>query len=187
MREPDGGGRRPPRPGAIHSKLVPEGPPRPPRTHAAGGCRGESGEAITDADPRSLTWRGSLMLISSLIAARCQDRPGADQRLGHAQHLAERLGADANIGWTAFGPTNVLVHRMSAAVALEDPQMVSRRPDRSASDPFRTPSVVDKLSSIWRAPGPTSGSTKTRSHSFICWTRSVLLLSSSTPTPRRMG
>jgi hypothetical protein len=34
------------------------------------------------------------------------------------------LGADANIGWTAFGPTNVLIHRMSAAVALEDPPTV---------------------------------------------------------------
>jgi hypothetical protein len=84
----------------------------------------ESGEAITDTDPRSLTWRGSLMLISSIIAARGQDRPRADQRLGHAQQLAERLGADANIGWTAFGPTNVLIHRMSVALALEEPQTV---------------------------------------------------------------
>ncbi|MCW3037858.1 MAG: putative transcription factor, like protein, partial [Actinobacteria bacterium] len=84
----------------------------------------ESGEAITDTDPRSLSWRGSLMLISSIVAARCQDRPGADHRLGHAQRLAERLGVDANIGWTAFGPTNVLIHRMSAAIALEEPRTV---------------------------------------------------------------
>jgi hypothetical protein len=28
---------------------------------------------------------------------------------------------DGNIGWTAFGPTNVLIHRVSVAVALGDP------------------------------------------------------------------
>jgi hypothetical protein len=64
------------------------------------------------------------MLIRSIIAALGQNRSAAGQRLGHAQLLAEQLGADTNIGWTAFGPTNVLIHRMSAAVALEEPQAV---------------------------------------------------------------
>ena len=84
----------------------------------------DAGEAITGADPQSLTWLGSLMLIRSIIAALGQNRSAAGQRLGHAQRLAEQLGADTNIGWTAFGPTNVLIHRMSAAVALEEPQTV---------------------------------------------------------------
>jgi len=84
----------------------------------------DAGEAITGAGPQSLTWLGSLMLIRSIIAARCQNRSAAGQRLGHAQRLAEQLGADTNIGWTAFGPTNVLIHRMSAAVALEEPRAV---------------------------------------------------------------
>jgi hypothetical protein len=84
----------------------------------------DAGEAITGADPQSLTWLGSLMLIRSIIAALGQNRPAAAQGLGDAQRLAEQLGADTNIGWTAFGPTNVLIHRMSAAVALEDPQAV---------------------------------------------------------------
>jgi transcriptional regulator with XRE-family HTH domain len=113
----------------------------------------ESGEAITDADPRSLTWRGSLMLISSLIAARCQDRLGADQRLGDARQLAERLGADANIGWTAFGPTNVLIHRMSAGVAVEDPQMVLTAAEqvdiRSVPNALRGRQAQFHLDSAW--------------------------------------
>ncbi|MBB5807364.1 transcriptional regulator with XRE-family HTH domain [Saccharothrix ecbatanensis] len=79
-------------------------------------------ESITGTDPESLTWRGALTLISSIIAARRNDRAEATRRLDHAESLAERLGGDRNIGWTAFGPTNVRIHRMSAAVALTDPR-----------------------------------------------------------------
>ena len=31
--------------------------------------------------------------------------------------LAEQLGEDANHAWTAFGPTNVAIHRVSAAAS----------------------------------------------------------------------
>lgn len=72
-------------------------------------------------DPRSLTWRGALTLISAIIAARRNDAAEASDRLDHADELARLLGADGNIGWTAFGPTNVLIHRISVAVALNDP------------------------------------------------------------------
>jgi hypothetical protein len=69
-----------------------------------------------------LTWRGALTLISAIIAARRGDPAEARCRLDHAEDLAERLGADGNIGWTAFGPTNVMIHRVSATVALGDPR-----------------------------------------------------------------
>ena len=72
-------------------------------------------------DPRSVTWRGALTLIGAVIAARRNDPAEADDRLDHADDLAQRLGADGNIGWTAFDRTNVLIHRVSAAVALNDP------------------------------------------------------------------
>jgi hypothetical protein len=80
-----------------------------------------SAEHIRGDDPQSLTWRGALTLISAIIAARRNDPTEATQRLDHADELARRLGTDGNIGWTAFGPTNVLIHRVSAAVALDDP------------------------------------------------------------------
>lgn len=91
--------------------------------------RGEDAEQVAvsaamsmrGSDPQSLTWRGALTLISAIIAARRNDAAEAGDRLDHADDLARLLGADRNIGWTAFGPTNVQIHRMAAAVALNDP------------------------------------------------------------------
>ena len=37
-----------------------------------------------------------------------------------ARRVAERLGEDRNDHWTAFGPTNVRIHEVSAAVAFGD-------------------------------------------------------------------
>ena len=76
---------------------------------------------LRGADANSLTWRGALPLISAIIAARRGDPAEAHRRLDHAEDLARRLGTDGNIGWTAFGPTNVMIHRVSAAIALDDP------------------------------------------------------------------
>jgi transcriptional regulator with XRE-family HTH domain len=79
-------------------------------------------EDLRDADANSLTWRGALTLIGAIIAARRGDPVEACRRLDHGEDLARRLGTDGNIGWTAFGPTNVMIHRVSATVALDDPQ-----------------------------------------------------------------
>ena len=74
-----------------------------------------------DRSPAGLTWRGALTLIGAIIAARRNDPAEAERRLDEADELARDLGVDGNIGWTAFGPTNVLIHRLSAAVILNDP------------------------------------------------------------------
>jgi transcriptional regulator with XRE-family HTH domain len=79
-------------------------------------------EDLRGSDANSLTWRGALTLIGAIIAARRGDPVEARCRLDHAEALARRLGADGNIGWTAFGPTNVMIHRVSATVALDDPR-----------------------------------------------------------------
>jgi transcriptional regulator with XRE-family HTH domain len=81
-----------------------------------------SGDDLRGTDANSLTWRGALALIGAIIAARRGDPAEACRRLDHAEDLALRLGADRNIGWTAFGPTNVVIHRVSATVALDDPR-----------------------------------------------------------------
>ncbi|WP_233520236.1 XRE family transcriptional regulator [Prauserella sp. PE36] len=81
-----------------------------------------SAAELRGQDPQSATWRGALTLISAVIAARRNDFAAAGERLDYADALARRLGADGNIGWTAFGPTNVLIHRTSVAVALNDPR-----------------------------------------------------------------
>lgn len=63
---------------------------------------------------------GSLWLIAAVIAARRMDREEAGARLDRADHLAGLLGEDANHAWTAFGPTNVKVHRISVATEMGD-------------------------------------------------------------------
>lgn len=84
----------------------------------------ESAGLVRGDDPAGLTWRGSLTMIAAIIAARRADVTEARARLDDAELLAQRLGRDDNIGFSAFGPTNVRIHRMSAAVALDDPDTV---------------------------------------------------------------
>lgn len=67
---------------------------------------------------------GALWLISGVIAARRSDGAEANDRLGNAQRLAGVLRHDGNFGWTAFGPTNVLIHRATVASELGDPSGV---------------------------------------------------------------
>jgi len=63
---------------------------------------------------------GALWLIASVIAARRMDRDLAWARLDRAEHLAGLLGHDANYAWTAFGPTNVALHRVGVATEMGD-------------------------------------------------------------------
>jgi hypothetical protein len=63
---------------------------------------------------------GALLLRGALAAARGDDRDTATMLLDEADGLARRLGRDSNQRWTAFGPTNVMLHRVSAAVSLGD-------------------------------------------------------------------
>lgn len=83
-------------------------------------------ERIRGYSPEQLTWRGALTLLSAIIAARRNDPIETARRLDHAEQLAQRLGVDGNIGWTAFGPTNVAIHRVSCAVALNAPDRALR-------------------------------------------------------------
>jgi hypothetical protein len=70
--------------------------------------------------PISVSVAGALWLIAAVIAGRRTDRGEAWQRLERAERLAAVLGRDANFGWTAFGPTNVAIHRVSVAAELGD-------------------------------------------------------------------
>lgn len=77
-------------------------------------------ENLNDDSPAGLSLRGALTLIAAVIAGRRNDRGEAMERLQRAQLLADQLGEDANHGWTAFGPTNVAIHRVSTAAELGD-------------------------------------------------------------------
>jgi len=75
---------------------------------------------LDDDSPAGLSVRGALTLIAAVVAGRRNDRGEATERLQRAQLLAEQLGEDANHAWTAFGPTNVAIHRVSTAAELGD-------------------------------------------------------------------
>lgn len=92
----------------------------------------EVGRPSTPETPILTSVAGSLCLISAVAAARRADRDEAFRRLDQAAALAEQLGADGNHGWTAFGPTNVAIHRVSVAAELGD-----------AAEALRAATVVD--------------------------------------------
>ncbi|WP_213456029.1 hypothetical protein [Rhizomonospora bruguierae] len=63
---------------------------------------------------------GALMLRGAIAAARADDRDAAATMLDEASRTATRLGYDGNDRWTAFGPGNVLLHRVNVALTLGD-------------------------------------------------------------------
>jgi hypothetical protein len=82
-----------------------------------GYLRGE----IAD-DEAALSVYGTLLLVGSMAAARFGDGSRAAGYLQEAGHAAQRLGRDSNHLWTAFGPTNVAIHRVNTAMELGDIQ-----------------------------------------------------------------
>ena len=75
---------------------------------------------VLSDDPGLLSVCGSLWLIAAVISARRTEQFSAFARLDRAERLAQLLGEDANHLWTAFGPTNVTLHRVSVAAELGD-------------------------------------------------------------------
>jgi hypothetical protein len=77
--------------------------------------------ALDDASLH-LSLLGSLYLVGAMAAARTDKGGEARQFLAQARQAGHLLGRDANRGWTAFGPTNVLVHDLAVACELGDIQ-----------------------------------------------------------------
>ncbi|GAB3765663.1 helix-turn-helix domain-containing protein [Microlunatus parietis] len=75
-------------------------------------------------EPDLVSLAGSNLLLASVIAAQRADRSLATERLTRAEQLSQLLAQDANRAWTAFGPTNVQIHRASVAAELGDPRAV---------------------------------------------------------------
>lgn len=73
---------------------------------------------LTRRGPDGLSVLGMLYLKAAMAAAAAEDLRAASTHLAQATDEADRLGANANALWTAFGPTNVAVHRVAAYVRL---------------------------------------------------------------------
>lgn len=78
---------------------------------------------LRDASPDFLSIYGTLFLTGAMAAARAEDRSTTQAFLAEADQVAQRLGRDANHVWTAFGPTNVSIHRVATAAELGDMQV----------------------------------------------------------------
>ncbi|GAA1272915.1 hypothetical protein GCM10009677_27590 [Sphaerisporangium rubeum] len=63
---------------------------------------------------------GSLLLSGAVAAAQTGSRHTATELLDEATQAAHRLRHDANHMWTAFGPGNVLCHRVNIALTMGD-------------------------------------------------------------------
>ncbi|MFE2426985.1 helix-turn-helix domain-containing protein [Streptomyces sp. NPDC059373] len=75
---------------------------------------------IDESDPAALSLLGMIYLRAAIAAARHQDRATATSLLNQAEVLASRLGSDENYWQTSFGPTNVVLHRLSAELDLDN-------------------------------------------------------------------
>ncbi|MGA4563103.1 helix-turn-helix domain-containing protein [Uniformispora flossi] len=82
---------------------------------------------LGSAGDEYLSAYGTLFLAGAMAAARADDRTTAQSFLREADETARRLGADANHLWTAFGPTNVAIHRVATASELGDIQIAADR------------------------------------------------------------
>lgn len=84
------------------------------RLIAAGHSLLDSGSA----DRETIAVTGQLHLGATVIAARAHDQHAVTVHLDQARACAKRTGDAAAVHWLSFGPANVALHRMSAAVEM---------------------------------------------------------------------
>ena len=68
----------------------------------------------------SLSVYGSVLLRGAIAAALHDERGTAHKLLAEADDAARRVGTDANLRGTAFGPVNAKMHQVNVAVTLGD-------------------------------------------------------------------
>jgi transcriptional regulator with XRE-family HTH domain len=75
-------------------------------------------EELRRPTPSSLSVYGQLLLAGAGAAAQGGDRALTADYFETAQSVGNQVGTDSNHRFTAFGPTNITVHRVHAAVVL---------------------------------------------------------------------
>ncbi|WP_327592425.1 helix-turn-helix domain-containing protein [Streptomyces chartreusis] len=75
---------------------------------------------VTAAEPsrEALAVTGQLHLGASVIAARARQTSTVIGHITEARQIAKRIGDASDVHWLSFGPANVALHRMSAAVEM---------------------------------------------------------------------
>lgn len=106
---------------------------------------------VASGDPEALSLFGMLHLRTAVAAARHQDRVTATELLGRAARAAEQLGVDANYWQTGFGPTNVELHRLSAALDLGDVAWVAEHGQQVGAEDLPVERRVTHMIDVARA------------------------------------
>jgi transcriptional regulator with XRE-family HTH domain len=89
---------------------------------------------IGSASPAYLSAYGMLFLKGSIAAARLGDAGLSRDLNAEAATAARLLGGDRNEHWSAFGPTNVGVHRVSALAELHEGGRVVEHAERLSDE-----------------------------------------------------
>jgi hypothetical protein len=92
----------------------------PEAVEVAMSAAGALERAMTSPSAEYLSIYGGLHLAAASAAAASHDTSLAPELLRKARGVAERLGEDANLLGTAFGPVNVAIHTLSTSVRLAD-------------------------------------------------------------------
>jgi len=66
----------------------------------------------------ALAVAGQLHLGASVISARAANQSSVDVHIGEARTIAKKVGDASDVHWLSFGPANVAMHQMSAAVEM---------------------------------------------------------------------
>lgn len=103
--------------------------------------------------PQGWSVWGALLLTAALAAARDNDIGAASDYLRRANRAADHLHADRNDLRTSFGPTNVAIHRISAAVELGDVTETIRRAEQVNTTPLPD-NLRERGRSGLHRPGP---------------------------------
>jgi transcriptional regulator with XRE-family HTH domain len=88
------------------------------------------------ARPAQLSVYGMLLLQGAMSAASLGDPTTTRDLLAAAEDAANLLGADCNHYWCSFGPTNVLLHRVAAAVEMGEGRHAVATHERIGADGF---------------------------------------------------
>ncbi|WP_225097348.1 helix-turn-helix domain-containing protein [Streptomyces sp. CoH27] len=87
--------------------------------HNAVAQAGDTREALAVA--------GQLHLGASVISARAEDETAVKTHIAEARRIAKRIGDASEVHWLSFGPTNVDLHEMSAAVEMHQYDVALKR------------------------------------------------------------
>ncbi len=108
-------------------------------------------ERMDEDDPAAMSLAGMLHLRTAMAAAKRQDRSVANDLIREAAAAADHLGADANYWQTGFGPTNVELHRLAAALELGDVAYVADRGPQVVTDHLPVERTASHLVDTGRA------------------------------------